>query len=1234
MRTAGYLLAAAVCALPAAFTAAVPALASTVAARPGARVAPPAAHMTATARAEAAASARARSVGRAVGVAALTTPDSTTRANPNGSFTTTDTAFPTRMKSAAGQWVATNASLRRTPGGAWAPVAAPGSLVLSGGGNESFATISDGHGRSVSLRLPVRLPAPQVSGATATYRNVYPGLNLVATALPTGGLSEALQATTAAGVARTATFAFRIAARGLKLTAGPDGSIKAAAGSKAVFVTAPASQPPGRPQTDHGPRTAASGRPAAGPLTSTTLRAGTLTVHSGLTGAAEHAAVTLPTWLPYVYSSYINFDEIQQGCPTYENYDNTSIPAGVGEVSTNTSCPGAYRTYFTVSTANLNSSDIIQTAYVQATELYSSADSCDEGSQGVEAWWTGAPGASTNWNHQPGVVGGPYGATTVEDVGNSDGKTCIGLGASINIKPAIVATAAANNSQLTFELTGNETSGSNTLQRFNYNPAILTTYDITPGVPANLAASPVPQTSPGVSSQGCGTQPAGYISKSAAASGSGAATLSATLTSPVSQAQLQGDYTVTDTTTGQVTKLVSATGASGASESVSTPDLTDGNAYTWSVITSDGLESSGPSATCGFTADLTAPTNPVITSTAFPPPDSSPGTTLRYGQPGNNAGTVTFTSSDPAPATGTASGLAGFYYALNGAIPASGETLMPAKGGSATVTITPPTWGTNTLNVEAVDNAGNVSGQSSYQFYLPWYPGAKITAGDINGDGIPDLVTASSAGNLLLYPGDTDPARPPTVISTPAWSPSGSSTPWSQYLITHDGSYTSGAVDDLWAFNTSTHQLYVYKNSGGEFENTTHPGITKYEVDIDGGCENTPTAPDGCASYDDSNWNELTGLVAVAGQRSLPDGLITIENGSLWYYQGQESPEYLGSPVMLGSSGWAGLTLVGVESEGVNSVLWTRTAAGDIEAYTITMGADGSPESLGTPTSPGGTTVATGFTPAAYPTVTSPGDVNGDGNPDLYAIDAAGKLWFYPGTATGAVTPAHRWALTEGSGSVIDDSSGSLNGTVDEYVGGTSDPAAAWNANPDTPNLDLDGVSGYAQTAGPAVNTGSSYTVSAWVNLDTLPAGNATAVSEFGTNNSPFYLQYNSGSWAFATSSNDTASPVINGASGPASVTAGRWYHLTGVYNASTQTASLYVDDQLVGSQGGLATWTADGDLNIGRDLYTGLQVDYFPGQISDVETYNSALTPTEVSAQDSTGIGTTPVLVGTLNAS
>jgi hypothetical protein len=202
--------------------------------------------------------------------------------------------------------------------------------------------------------------------------------------------------------------------------------------------------------------------------------------------------------------------------------------------------------------------------------------------------------------------------------------------------------------------------------------------------------------------------------------------------------------------------------------------------------------------------------------------------------------------------------------------------------------------------------------------------------------------------------------------------------------------------------------------------------------------------------------------------------------------------------------------------------------------------------------------------------------------------------------------PTHQWQLSEGTGSVIHDTAGTLNGTV-------SGTGATWNTENGVSGLTFDGTSGYAETNGNALNTAGSYTVSAWVNLTTLPSGNATAVSEFGTDNSPFYLQYNSGSWAFALSSNDTTSPTISGPSGPSNVTAGTWYQIAGVYNASAETAQIYVDGQLVATTTGLVSWNAPGDLNIGRDLYAGSQVDYLPGEISNVETWNTALSAAQV---------------------
>ena len=224
-----------------------------------------------------------------------------------------------------------------------------------------------------------------------------------------------------------------------------------------------------------------------------------------------------------------------------------------------------------------------------------------------------------------------------------------------------------------------------------------------------------------------------------------------------------------------------------------------------------------------------------------------------------------------------------------------------------------------------------------------------------------------------------------------------------------------------------------------------------------------------------------------------------------------------------------------------------------------------------------------------------------------FVLDSSG--YFAPGGQAPAPAPNHQWKLSEGTGTAIDDSAGAMAGDL-------SQSGASWSTS-GRPALQLDGTSGYAETDGTAVDTAGSFTVSAWVELTSVPSGNATALSEFGDENSPFYLQANSGSWAFVISDGDTADPTLDGPNGPYDVVAYTWYHITGVYDAGTETAQIYVDGQLVGSQSGLTTWGASGDLDIGRDLYTGLQVDYFPGEISDVETWNSALSPGQVATLD-----------------
>jgi hypothetical protein len=66
-----------------------------------------------------------------------------------------------------------------------------GALTLSGGGTGPLVRIGSG-GRSLALSMRMPLPAPVLSGATATYRGVLPGVDLRVTADVQGGFSEVL----------------------------------------------------------------------------------------------------------------------------------------------------------------------------------------------------------------------------------------------------------------------------------------------------------------------------------------------------------------------------------------------------------------------------------------------------------------------------------------------------------------------------------------------------------------------------------------------------------------------------------------------------------------------------------------------------------------------------------------------------------------------------------------------------------------------------------------------------------------------------------------------------------------------------------------------------------------------------------------------------------------------------------------------------------------------------------
>ncbi|MDI2130543.1 LamG-like jellyroll fold domain-containing protein [Yinghuangia seranimata] len=224
----------------------------------------------------------------------------------------------------------------------------------------------------------------------------------------------------------------------------------------------------------------------------------------------------------------------------------------------------------------------------------------------------------------------------------------------------------------------------------------------------------------------------------------------------------------------------------------------------------------------------------------------------------------------------------------------------------------------------------------------------------------------------------------------------------------------------------------------------------------------------------------------------------------------------------------------------------------------------------------------------------------------LYAYDAAGHTTAESITTDTAAPagPAGWWKLNDGSGTIAADATSHQSGTLAPGVSWSSEHggSAAFNGT------------GGINTAGPALDSSKSFTVSAWAKLTDTTSFN-TVVAQDGPTYSGFYLQYNkfAGTWVFSRPSDSSNNPPdwpVAAATAPPQV--GVWTHLTGVFDASTNHMKLYVNGVLQSDVVDSTPWNATGPFTIGKATYNG---DLFHGGIADVEAYDRALTAAEVQA-------------------
>lgn len=113
------------------------------------------------------------------------TASTTTWANPDGTTTVVSHTGPIRVKQPDGGWKPVDTTLI-ADGETVRPKSAAADITLSGGGSgRPFAQVSRGND-SLSLEWKGKLPAPELKGSTAVYRNAVEGGDLVVTALKEG----------------------------------------------------------------------------------------------------------------------------------------------------------------------------------------------------------------------------------------------------------------------------------------------------------------------------------------------------------------------------------------------------------------------------------------------------------------------------------------------------------------------------------------------------------------------------------------------------------------------------------------------------------------------------------------------------------------------------------------------------------------------------------------------------------------------------------------------------------------------------------------------------------------------------------------------------------------------------------------------------------------------------------------------------------------------------------------
>ncbi|MFB9468322.1 LamG-like jellyroll fold domain-containing protein [Nonomuraea salmonea] len=1042
---------------------------------------------------ERAAAARARRDGLPVEVEALRSETRTVFAQPDGTMKMELNVRPVRVRK-DDRWVPVDTTLHLRPDGAVEPVAAAVGLTFSGGGDSALARLSRG-GKSMELGWTGPLPTPTLSGDTATYAEVRPGVDLQVTA-DVDGFSHVLVVKSRAAAESLTELAYPLAAQGLELETDAAGNLEAIDGNGGTLFIAPTPKmwdSKGLPDQ----KAFKEGRSpeAREAVMDVELKDKKLRLRPDRRMMTD-PGTKFPIYLdPYFSAARNAWTAVWSNWPN-SNYLNSSDVARVGHVESQKN-----RSFFQMNTGSTIHGKQIISATLRTYETWSYSCSARK----VEAWATNTISKSTTWNKQPSWVT----KLDTKNVAKGWGTSCKPGGVEFNVTPQVVNAAANNWANVTIGLRATSETDVYAWKKFRNNPSLNIEYNSYPGVPA---AADV-WSDPGGPCVSGDDRP--VIS-----------TATPKLWARLKDADnsVKGRFEWYDEAGTKTGEYVTPSGSSGTAFSATIPQalFADGALVRWRVRAEDGKANSAWSPWCEATVDATAPgREPVVTSTDYTENGWSDGAGL--------AGAFTF---DPDGVTDVVA----YVYGLD----TTPKTEVAAGAdGRATIRLTPSHDGPNVLAVRSKDRAGQLGPIRIYVFNVN--PGRAPAAHWTMDDG---------QGGAAA---DATGAHPATL-----------------YGATWTSGRTGGALRLAGA----------YAQASGPVVDTTR-------------------------NYTVAAWARLTGTAGdatVLTQEGTRTGAFALQYATAdnrWALVAPGS-DTDGAPAARALSAAAPRLNEWVHLTGVHD-----SAAGRISLY-VNGRLEGTAAVTTAWNATGPLTIGRGKVAGAA-SGHWPGDVD-----EVRVYDRALFADEVADLVNSAATLVGHWKLDEESGSSAADSSG--RATAASLSG-----AASWTSGWLDGALALDGVNGHAQTGGPVVDTRSSFTVTAWTQLDYLPARDSAAVAQPGSRAAGFQLGFDKeqGRWTLGMAAADTDAAALVRTRSDAIPNPMEWTHVAGVYDALAGQLRVYVNGRLASTTvtSHLSTWNATGPVQLGRTKLAGAFTGYWPGAVDDVRAYDGALSAEQIAA-------------------